>query len=50
MHAWISPLEFSTGVPRLAPSVPRQYIFVAFAPKWHASSTRLASYLSSSHF
>ncbi|KAL4391171.1 hypothetical protein AHAS_Ahas03G0218400 [Arachis hypogaea] len=32
MHAWISPLEFSTSVPRPAPGVPRQCIFVAFAP------------------
>ncbi|KAL4337294.1 hypothetical protein AHAS_Ahas12G0095800 [Arachis hypogaea] len=32
MHAWTSLLEFSTGVPRLAPGVPRQCIFVALAP------------------
>ncbi|KAL4356862.1 hypothetical protein AHAS_Ahas09G0129100 [Arachis hypogaea] len=32
IHAWTSSLDFSTGVPRLAPSVPRQCIFVAFAP------------------
>ncbi|QHO57869.1 uncharacterized protein DS421_3g85920 [Arachis hypogaea] len=49
MHAWISLLEFSTGVPCLALGMPRQYIFVAFAPKWHASFTRPASCLSSSH-
>ncbi|KAL4397101.1 hypothetical protein AHAS_Ahas01G0158200 [Arachis hypogaea] len=50
MHAWISLLEFSTGVPRLAPGMPRQCIFVVFALKWHASFTRPAFCLSSSHF
>ncbi|KAL4356883.1 hypothetical protein AHAS_Ahas09G0131200 [Arachis hypogaea] len=50
MHAWISLLEFSTGVQRLAPVVPHQCIFVAFAPKWHANFTRPASCLSASHF
>ncbi|KAL4276366.1 hypothetical protein AHAS_Ahas20G0200000 [Arachis hypogaea] len=49
MHAWTS-LDFSSGVPRLAPDMPRQCIFVAFASKWHASFTYLASCLSSTHF
>ncbi|KAL4374169.1 hypothetical protein AHAS_Ahas05G0154900 [Arachis hypogaea] len=50
MHAWIYLLEFSTGVPRLVPGVPCQCFFVAFALKWHASFTRPASCLSSTHF
>ncbi|KAL4391284.1 hypothetical protein AHAS_Ahas03G0229700 [Arachis hypogaea] len=50
MHAWIYLLEFSTGVPRLVPSVPRQCIFVAFALNWHASFTCPASCFSSTHF
>ncbi|KAL4306553.1 hypothetical protein AHAS_Ahas16G0189800 [Arachis hypogaea] len=50
MHASTSSLDFSTGVPRLAPGVPCQCIFVAFAPKWHASFTRPASCFSSTHF
>ncbi|KAL4329397.1 hypothetical protein AHAS_Ahas13G0296000 [Arachis hypogaea] len=50
MHGWTSSLDFSTGMPLLAPGVPRQCIFVAFAPKWHASFTRPASCLSSTYF
>ncbi|QHO07433.1 uncharacterized protein DS421_14g463670 [Arachis hypogaea] len=50
MHAWTSSLDFSTAVSRLAPGVPRQCIFVAFAPKWHANFTHPASCLSSTHF
>ncbi|KAL4357050.1 hypothetical protein AHAS_Ahas09G0147900 [Arachis hypogaea] len=50
LHAWISLLDFSTGMPRLAPGMLRQCIFMAFALKWHANFTRPTSCLSSSHF